>query len=729
MYKEIHKIVSEFLQCQDIKIENTHSSSLSKAWKIEENHIYFYLSKHAIVYRNCKHIPAKESIKAIYKLLKYFDKTAKEIKKSTQQNFISSALEHEIKNILSNSKLSVEMLKDYALEEEDREKLLQQAFSSLSEAVDFFEELLLWKKFNFEKNKHLLQNETFELSAVLKELKDEFIYAIRQKNLHIEIQCQNITLLSNRIWIKRALHNLISNAIKYNCENGKIILLCKKSSKEISISIQNEGKGIPQKEMTKIFSVFHQSPESLQGFGIGLALVKSIVDTFDGNISVQSTPNKDTLFTLKLPLIRKNKKTKHPLLRIGAAGIALFTLAGFQYPVVPHLHFFKNQGSLSVAQIDKSIFKSDAKSNCFIWHTTTWSKDKEYLAVYLKNGFLEADIHQQKIDFITPSFSFKNMGTQFSAIEKKEAHNVGVYNGVLSFKKENIGKGYAAYRKNGATHTLPLLSPPQQIHAYNPTKNTNLEITFEKMEEAIAYRIEIARDEHFIQNVTLKTTTLSHLSLAIPQDGIYYLKIQAIDSNHIPGLPAKVTIRNITQVLKAQKAREVKNYNKAITYLKESIKNFHYASDLPYVELGWTYYLSSHYEHAIESLKKALEIEQKEDTLLKLGLAYLQAEKTVESNKVFLELLKKNPYNIDALWAYSRLKIDAKKYPEAKEILLKVLQINPQYPLANYDMAEINFNLNNIQEAKKYLELEKKYNTQNNNLIQTFENKLKQEEQ
>ncbi len=106
--------------------------------------------------------------------------------------------------------------------------------------------------------------------------------------------------------IERIILNLLSNAIKYTKEGGKIIVSINIGDNDINISIKDTGSGIPEEKLRNIFKKFVQVDRTLsreyEGTGIGLFLVKSLVEMHDGEISVKSDVGKGTEFIVKLPI-------------------------------------------------------------------------------------------------------------------------------------------------------------------------------------------------------------------------------------------------------------------------------------------------------------------------------------------------------------------------------------------------------------------------------------------
>lgn len=106
--------------------------------------------------------------------------------------------------------------------------------------------------------------------------------------------------------IERIILNLLSNAIKFSEDNLKILVSVNSSDDEVSISIKDNGIGIPSDKINNIFDVFVQEDKSLsrkqEGSGVGLALVKSLVEMHEGTIEVKSELGQGSEFIVKLPV-------------------------------------------------------------------------------------------------------------------------------------------------------------------------------------------------------------------------------------------------------------------------------------------------------------------------------------------------------------------------------------------------------------------------------------------
>lgn len=115
-------------------------------------------------------------------------------------------------------------------------------------------------------------------------------------------------------FLLRAFNNIIMNAIKYNKKNGEISVSCREDSKKhtITITVRDTGVGIPGDELDKVFHIFERGAHARKnisgGLGLGLTLVKQIIEDHDGNIKLTSTVGVGTTIMVTLPLLNVNEK-------------------------------------------------------------------------------------------------------------------------------------------------------------------------------------------------------------------------------------------------------------------------------------------------------------------------------------------------------------------------------------------------------------------------------------
>ena len=135
----------------------------------------------------------------------------------------------------------------------------------------------------------------------------------QKKGIDITFNCsKNITVHANRDLMNMILGNLLTNSVKYSKRGGSVSLACSVKKDEILLIVSDEGIGIKDDELEKIFEEFYRTrtARSLEkdGTGLGLAIVQRAVNSLHGRIQVFSQLNKGTEFHIYLPLMEKHKE-------------------------------------------------------------------------------------------------------------------------------------------------------------------------------------------------------------------------------------------------------------------------------------------------------------------------------------------------------------------------------------------------------------------------------------
>ncbi|MCF6092634.1 ATP-binding protein [Microaerobacter geothermalis] len=140
------------------------------------------------------------------------------------------------------------------------------------------------------------------INQVVQTLESEWSHKPMNVNVIIDDQ---ITLMGDGDRITQVLLNLLSNAYKFTPENGNITILAKESNSEVTILVKDNGSGISKEDLPHIFERFFRGEKSRNrsygGAGIGLAIVKAIVEAHKGTISVESEVGEGTTFTIVFP--------------------------------------------------------------------------------------------------------------------------------------------------------------------------------------------------------------------------------------------------------------------------------------------------------------------------------------------------------------------------------------------------------------------------------------------
>ena len=140
-----------------------------------------------------------------------------------------------------------------------------------------------------------------DTSALMEEVLQNLNAAIARCNAQVIIYTEIDTLYGNRSQLVQLLQNLISNSLKFRgSQRPKIEISIKKEGKIIKGSVTDNGIGIEQEDLSKVFEIFRRLKTGYEGTGIGLSICKKIVDKHNGNIWVESVPGIKTSFYFTL---------------------------------------------------------------------------------------------------------------------------------------------------------------------------------------------------------------------------------------------------------------------------------------------------------------------------------------------------------------------------------------------------------------------------------------------
>jgi two-component system, OmpR family, phosphate regulon sensor histidine kinase PhoR len=151
------------------------------------------------------------------------------------------------------------------------------------------------------------------VEEIIKSALELFQVEINKKGISVSLNCESdaACIKADYDEINRLFTNFISNAIKYNKENGSVSITISKSEDYLITKIKDTGIGLKPEEKKKLFSEFFRAKneltKSISGTGLGLSIVKRIVDSYSGKIEVESEFGIGTTFKLYLPLTVQNK--------------------------------------------------------------------------------------------------------------------------------------------------------------------------------------------------------------------------------------------------------------------------------------------------------------------------------------------------------------------------------------------------------------------------------------
>lgn len=129
----------------------------------------------------------------------------------------------------------------------------------------------------------------------------------QEKHTSIVVSASSGTIIGSRELLRRALFNLVENAVKYGPEGGQVQLSAGLEGETAIITVADQGPGIPQELRERVFEPFFRVDSArsrqLGGTGLGLALVRAIAELHGGSVSVEEVPTGGTSFFLKIPVV------------------------------------------------------------------------------------------------------------------------------------------------------------------------------------------------------------------------------------------------------------------------------------------------------------------------------------------------------------------------------------------------------------------------------------------
>lgn len=227
-----------------------------------------------------------------------------------QVDFVTNA-SHELATPLTSIKGFAETLLDGALENPALSQKFVGIIHTESERMHrLIKDLLQLAKLDTKEYRKQIQLEAIDIHQVFQAASQKLLPQITEKDQKFTIDIsQAIPIFeANYDWMMQLIINLVENAIKYTPNQGEIALKCWTDNDNVWISVKDSGIGIASSDLPFVFDRFYRADKARSrkegGSGIGLSLVRFIVEIFGGKITVQSKLNIGTTFTFNIPLTK-----------------------------------------------------------------------------------------------------------------------------------------------------------------------------------------------------------------------------------------------------------------------------------------------------------------------------------------------------------------------------------------------------------------------------------------
>lgn len=236
-------------------------------------------------------------------LVKSYNKMAEELNgiEMFRENFINS-FSHEFKTPIVSIQGFAKQLKKDNLSDEKRQEYIDIIISESKRLTNLSSNILMLTKLE---NQQIMTDKT-EISLD-EQIRSCILLLEKQwsvKNIEFDIDMDEIVYVTNAEMLSQAWVNIIGNAVKFSPEGSVIKVSLKRDKDEIRAEISDKGIGMKEETIRHIFERFYQgdSAHASEGNGLGLPLVKRIIELNDGNIRVESQYGKGTSFIVTLPM-------------------------------------------------------------------------------------------------------------------------------------------------------------------------------------------------------------------------------------------------------------------------------------------------------------------------------------------------------------------------------------------------------------------------------------------
>jgi len=240
-------------------------------------------------------------------LAKYMEEMAEELSRSNEyrKSFISN-ISHDFRSPLTSIKGYIEAMLDGTIPPEKHEKYLNIVLTETQRLTKLTQGLLELN--NFDSFDLQLDKSNFDLKSIITPTVNTFEGRCQDKGVYLKsiFLTDNTIVYADRTRIQQVIYNLVDNAIKFTPEGRQITVRVTEKGNKIYTSVKDEGVGIPEESIKKVFDRFYKTDPSRgkdkTGTGLGLAITKEIIKAHGENITLTSKVGEGSEFIFSLPM-------------------------------------------------------------------------------------------------------------------------------------------------------------------------------------------------------------------------------------------------------------------------------------------------------------------------------------------------------------------------------------------------------------------------------------------
>mgnify|MGYP001026415913 FL=1 len=550
-----------------------------------------------------------------------------------------------------------------------------------------------------------LKVERVDLKALLQEAAEEVRPLARRKRIAIRLTLPRgeAWVYGDREWLYQAVLNVLSNAVKYTPEGGRVAVRLLLGRDRYGIAVADTGPGIPKEEEEKVFEPFYRASTrgEVEGTGLGLALVKRVLEAHGGEVRLRSRLGKGSVFLLLLPRPRPGQRA--PVGRLLLLLLALLALT--RLPLYPAPLGSKAFGEVPAGEVVRLgglelAFSPEARGEARRWRSL-WGGG-ERVRVALEAGGVEV-VREAAIPLAlsTPEGEVRPTGTHLR-LSREERGRVSLYRGRVAVGAEALPAGEGAVLGTGERRKL--LPAP----LVRPVPGPEGQVVFRLLgpEGTRGFRVEVRSGEAVVLSAKAAGPTFTYTPMA---DRVSQVRAFALDEVGLEGFPSDPLSFRERRSFYEGKKRLPQDPAGAEPYLRRAVSAF--PDDAEAMgELAFALYLQGRHAEAKPLYERALALLDSSDIRVRYGRLLYHMGRYGEAEAGYRQVLAQDPGNLDARWGLAEVLLALGRVKEAELLARGVLSVKPDYPLGRFTLAKALLEQGKREEARRLLKEELRAN-------------------
>ncbi|GAA5338126.1 hypothetical protein YIM73052_15890 [Thermus antranikianii] len=646
--------------------------------------------------------PSQEVREALRLLLKVFQEVLELrerelalLKSQEETSRLLGLLLHEIKNPLMSVLGALELTLEVEGLPEEAKELLSIAEKSARRIQDLLDKAREYLRLG---QGVRLRSERVDLKALLLQVAEEMRPLARRKRiaLRLILPKREAWVYGDREWLYQAVLNVVNNAVKYTPEGGRVALRLLVGPEQYGIAVSDTGPGIPKEEQERVFEPFYRASTrgEVEGTGLGLALVKRVLEAHGGEVRLRSRLGQGSTFLLLLP--RPLPGQRAPVGRLLLLMVALIALA--RLPIFPAPLGSKAFGGVPAGEVVRLpglelAFSPEAKGEARRWRSL-WGGGNR-VQVSLEGGGVEV-VREKPLPLAlsTPEGQVRPTGTHLR-LSREGGARLSLYRGKVALGQETLPAGEGAVLGKGVRRKL--LSAP----LVRPVPGPEGEVVFRLLGPGgtRAFRVEVRSGEAVVLSAKVEGNLFRYLPQA---DRLSQVRAMALDEVGLEGYPSDpVPFRERKSFYEGRK-RLPQDPAGAEAFLRRAVSAF--PDDAEALgELAFALYLQGRHGEAKPLYEKALALLDSPDIRVRYARLLYHMKRYGEAEASYRLVLAGDPGNLDARWGLAEVVLVLGRVKEAELLARQVLAVEPSYPLARFTLAKALLEQGRREEARVLL--------------------------